>query len=100
MRLLIANLVAYSHYVSREFAWIMRELIDHYEWRHLEPTELVEGAGTVAEKIERHLGMMPSLILPAAVPARSLPARPHRCRAPVGQCSRRSAVVNTMPGFR
>src|SRR5438067_785891 len=63
MRLLIANLVAYSHYVSREFAWIMRELIDHYEWRHLEPSVLVEGAGTLAEKIERHLGMMPSLIL-------------------------------------
>lgn len=63
MRLLIANLVAYSHYVSREFAWIMRELIDHYQWRHLEPSVLVEGAGPLAEKIERHLGMMPSLIL-------------------------------------
>jgi Glycosyl transferases group 1 len=63
MHLLIANLVAYSHYVSREFAWIMRELIHRYEWRHLEPSALADGPGMLAEKIQRRLGMMPSLIL-------------------------------------
>jgi hypothetical protein len=63
MRLLIANLAAYSHYVSREFAWIIRELIDRYEWRHLDPSALAHGTGRLAEKIVRRLKAMPSLML-------------------------------------
>jgi hypothetical protein len=61
MRLIVAELGAYSHYVSREFAYIMRELISDYGWKHLEPSALSGGA--MREKIVRHCGERPEAIL-------------------------------------
>jgi len=61
MRLIVAELQAYSHYVSREFAYIMHELIAGYYWKHLEPSVLW-GEG-MREKIVRHCGELPTLIL-------------------------------------
>ena len=61
MRLIVADLGAYSHFVSREFSYIMRELIAVYGWQHLEPSTLWGGA--MREKIVRHCGELPQVIL-------------------------------------
>lgn len=61
MRLIVAELGVYSHYVSREFAYIMRELIAAYGWKHSEPSALSGGA--MCEKIVRHCGELPEVIL-------------------------------------
>jgi hypothetical protein len=61
MRLILAELNAYSRYVSREFAYIMRELIAVYGWKHLEPSAF--SGGTMREKIVHHFGELPEVIL-------------------------------------
>lgn len=61
MRLIVADLGAYSHFVSREFSYIMRELIAVHGWQHLEPSTLWGGA--MREKIVRHCGELPQVIL-------------------------------------
>lgn len=61
MRLIVAELDAYSHYVSREFAYIMRELVAAYGWQYLEPAALCGGA--MQETIVRHCGELPEVIL-------------------------------------
>jgi hypothetical protein len=61
MRLIVAELGAYSHFVSREFSYIIRELIEAYGWMHLEPSALY-GRG-MREKIARYCGEFPEVIL-------------------------------------
>lgn len=61
MRLIVAELDAYSRYVSREFAYIMQELIAAYGWKHLELSAFSEGA--IREMIVRHCGELPEVIL-------------------------------------
>ncbi|MEN3370995.1 MAG: hypothetical protein V7609_3138 [Verrucomicrobiota bacterium] len=61
MRLIVAELGAYSHFVSREFSYIIRELIEAYGWMHLEPSTLY-GRG-MREKITRYCGEFPDVIL-------------------------------------
>jgi hypothetical protein len=61
MRLIVAELGAYSHFVSREFSYIIRELIEAYGWMHLEPSTLY-GRG-MREKIARYCGEFPEVIL-------------------------------------
>ncbi len=61
MRLIVAELGAFSHFVSREFSYIIRELIEAYGWKHLEPFELRGGA--MRERITRHCGAFPEVIL-------------------------------------
>jgi hypothetical protein len=61
MRLIVAEVGAYSHFVSREFAYIIRELIEAYGWKHLEPSELRGGA--MREVIARLCEDFPDVIL-------------------------------------
>lgn len=61
MRLIVADLGAYSHFVSREFSYIMRELIAAHGWQHLEPSTLWGGA--MREEIVRRCGQLPEVIL-------------------------------------
>lgn len=61
MRLIVAELGAYSHFVTREFSYIIRELIEAYGWRHLEPSALCGGA--MRERLARHCGDFPEVIL-------------------------------------
>ncbi|MEY2481910.1 MAG: hypothetical protein QOK24_438 [Verrucomicrobiota bacterium] len=61
MRLIVAELGAYSHFVSREFSYIIRELIEAHGWMHLEPSALY-GRG-MREKIARHCREFPEVIL-------------------------------------
>jgi hypothetical protein len=61
MRLIVAELGAYSHFVSREFSYIIRELIEAYGWMHLEPS-ILYGRG-MREKITRYCGEFPKVIL-------------------------------------
>jgi hypothetical protein len=43
MCLIVAELGAYSHFVSREFSYIIWELIEAYGWTHIEPWALRGG---------------------------------------------------------
>lgn len=61
MRLIVAELDAFAHYVSREFAYIIRELVAAHRWKHLEPSAL--SGGTMQEKLARHCGELPEVIL-------------------------------------
>jgi hypothetical protein len=61
MRLIVAELNAYSHYVSREFAYIMRELVAAHGWKLLEPSAFSDV--TMQEKIVRQFGELPEVIL-------------------------------------
>lgn len=61
MRLIVAALDAYSHYISREFAYIMRELVAVHGWQHLERSAF--SPGMMQETIVRHCGEMPEVIL-------------------------------------
>ena len=61
MRLIVAELNAYTRYVSREFAYIMRELIAVHRWKYLEFSAL--SGGSMREKIARHFGELPEVIL-------------------------------------
>lgn len=61
MRLIVAELGAYSHFVTREFSYIIRELIEAYGWRHLKFSALRGGA--MREQLARHCGDLPEVIL-------------------------------------
>jgi hypothetical protein len=61
MRLILAELDAFSRYVSREFAYIMHELIAAHKWTHLEPSAF--SGGRMREEIVRHCGELPEVIL-------------------------------------
>lgn len=61
MRLIVAELGAYSRFVTREFSYIIRELIEAYGWRHMEFSALPGGA--LRERLARHCGDFPEVIL-------------------------------------
>src|SRR5258708_39592288 len=61
MRLIVAELGAYSHFVSREFSYIIRELIEAYGWRHVEPSVL--RGGSMRDQLARRCGEFPEVIL-------------------------------------
>ena len=61
MRLIVANLNAYSHFVTREFSYIIRELIQAYGWRQIDFFALQ--AGGMREQLARHCGDFPEVIL-------------------------------------
>jgi hypothetical protein len=61
MCLIVAELGAYSHFVSREFSYIIRELIEAYGWTHIEPWAL--RGGMMRDLICRYCGEFPKIIL-------------------------------------
>ena len=63
MKAVISPLCAFDHYVSREFAYIIRNLIHEYGWKHIEVEQLHSGPGTLRDKLRRELGALPEVIL-------------------------------------
>ena len=63
MKLVVAHLGALSRYVSREFYYIITELVKHYGWKHIETARLSHGRGTIAEMILHELGEPPEAVL-------------------------------------
>ncbi|MGH8487887.1 MAG: hypothetical protein ACREXS_03165 [Gammaproteobacteria bacterium] len=63
MKLIVSHLEALRTYVSREFYYIMRDLISTHGWRHLEICKLWNGAGTIRDKLIDEFGELPESIL-------------------------------------
>src|SRR4030095_484771 len=63
MKLVVSHLEALRTYVTREFYYIMRDLISTHGWRHIEIGELWNGSGTIRDKLVREFGELPDSIL-------------------------------------
>ena len=63
MKLLVADSGWWSKYVSREFNYIMADLITYYGWKPIETYELLNGPGTVRAKLLEVFGELPETIL-------------------------------------
>jgi glycosyl transferase family 1 len=63
MKLIISELNALARYVSREFHYVMQELIERYGWRHLETQELFKGAQPLKARLRELLGELPDIML-------------------------------------
>lgn len=63
MKLVVSQLGALSRFVSREFYYIIRELIDKYGWRQTETKGLRTGRGTIKQMLLEEFGELPEVIL-------------------------------------
>lgn len=63
MKLIVSHLESLRTYVTREFYYIIRDLISTHGWRHIEIGKLWNGSGTIREKLVRELGQLPDSIL-------------------------------------
>lgn len=63
MKLIVSHLEALRTYVTREFYYIMTELISAYGWKHIETNDLWNGPGTVRGKLLEEFGEIPETIL-------------------------------------
>ena len=63
MKLIVSNLESLRTYLSREFYFIMRDLISTHGWRHIEMCKLWNGAGTIRDKLIDEFGELPASIL-------------------------------------
>lgn len=63
MKLVISHLETLRTYVTREFYYIMRDLISTHGWRHIETGKLWHGSGTIRDKLLSEFGELPESIL-------------------------------------
>ena len=63
MNLIISELIARSSYVSREFAYIVRDLIENYGWRHIETYDLLRDPRSLRSLLLNKFGELPETIL-------------------------------------
>lgn len=63
MKLIVSQLGALGGYVSREFHYVMTELINHYDWKHIDSWALSNAPGSFRDKLLNMVGELPSSIL-------------------------------------
>ena len=63
MKLLVSWMRELSGYVSREFYYIMQDLIGEYGWRHVAPWDLAQKSDCAVEWLCEVQGEMPSVVL-------------------------------------
>src|SRR5687768_4048003 len=63
MKCVVAQLSDLGRYVSREFYYVIRELIDSNGWRHSGSYSLREGRRTMKELLLEKFGELPEVIL-------------------------------------
>ena len=63
MKLIVSHLETLRTSVSREFYYIMRDLISTCGWRHIEICKLWNGAGSIKDKFLDEFGELPETIL-------------------------------------
>ncbi len=63
MKLIVSPLRALRSYVSREFFYVMKELIDKYGWRQMEMYSLRDRRRKIKEIILEEVGELPEVIL-------------------------------------
>ena len=63
MKLIVSPLKALSGYVSREFYYILNDLITTHGWMHIETHRLSTGSGTIRRTLLKEFGEIPRTIL-------------------------------------
>lgn len=63
MKLMVSDMESRSRYVSREFPYVMRELIESYGWRQIETTRLRNSPRTLRATFAEEFGELPETIL-------------------------------------
>jgi len=63
MKLIVSQLAALRGYVTREFYYVMTDLIAHYNWRQIETSRLGNGSGSIRSRLLNELGELPEAIL-------------------------------------
>ena len=63
MKLIVSSLEALQTYVSREFYYVMTDLMTNFNWRQIETGELSIAPGTVKDRILDEFGELPEIIL-------------------------------------
>src|SRR5262249_38523652 len=63
MKVVVAPLHELDHYVSREFAAVIRGLVADHGWRHLEAGALWNDPRPLRDKLRAHLGALPEVLL-------------------------------------
>jgi hypothetical protein len=63
MKLMVSAMETRSRYVSREFTYVMRELIARYGWRHIETAQLLNSPRTLKATLDAEFGETPEAIL-------------------------------------
>lgn len=63
MKLIVSQLGALSGYVSREFHYVMTDLINDHEWRQIDALQLLNGRGSIKDELLNTFGELPEVIL-------------------------------------
>ena len=63
MKVLVSELEVMRSYVSREFYYVMSDLISQFNWRHIQTSKLWNATGTIDETLKREFGELPEAIL-------------------------------------
>jgi Glycosyl transferases group 1 len=63
MKLIVSPLQAWRGYISREYYYVMTELMANHGWRHIETQELLNGSRTMRDKLLEVFGELPKVIL-------------------------------------
>ena len=63
MKLVVSRLEALRTYVTREFYYIMRDLISTHGWRHIESVKLFASPGTIHDNLVGEFGELPESII-------------------------------------
>jgi hypothetical protein len=63
MKLIVSQLELLKRYVSREFHYVMTDLIQNFGWRQIETETLEQGSGSLTDKLLDHFGELPETIL-------------------------------------
>src|ERR1700686_431895 len=63
MKLIVSQLGALSGYVSREFHYVMTDLINEHEWRQIDTRQLRNAPGTIQDQLLNTFGELPEAIL-------------------------------------
>ncbi|HEX8847854.1 MAG TPA: glycosyltransferase [Pyrinomonadaceae bacterium] len=63
MKLLVSDLEGYKSYISREFFFVMTDLMTKYGWRQIDPWRLWDGSKTIKNQLLNEFGELPEAIL-------------------------------------
>src|ERR1700682_3908036 len=63
MKLIVSQLAALRNYVSREFYYVMKDLMTYYNWKQIETSSLGDGPETIRATLLNEFGELPETIL-------------------------------------
>lgn len=63
MKLIVSHLETLRTYVTREFYYIMQDLISTHGWRHIESSKLFASPGTIQDNLVAEFGEVPESII-------------------------------------